>query len=1038
MCDLEISFKKMPKASFLVIKYSSDLKNDEGDKAKDNVEISQQFIKELFLKTECLLDDVKIDKDNDRIKYYFDLEKCGEFFDYNEPEIKDVRHLKLRHDVETHWLTHSETCYDIAYSDEDECFYEDFQYKLSCVENRLEFKGYCWLYTITCNLKPIKKLLKHHKLRSKVFPGQHKIISYNDQLYRVTNQPVVKHNNRDRSIEQVFTSAMDKQTMEDENEDEIGKVVIRMDYDNVISRQLNLQLYVVYDLETIIIQGKHHPFMMYAQIFNPGQDDIVEQIKFTCTTFEQCESLSCMEYLLNSIEDYILTKCKVKNGIKFCYLIGYNNYKFDDSFLRRYAVTRYSDLEYSERKNTSNATVLKLPNCGTYIKTFDVMKWCPGMSLSNAAKSYKLASEKVQFNVVKFTQYLIYEHSSDLNLDEVYVSEEKLNSFFTDTPDTWRLNSWKVDDERYDAMKACEYYCHYDVYVTLLLFNKIYVSIKDIVDKWNDQFTSIENDKINNNFIYLNTPSTTAMELQMKIIRYYGYEFYRVNDTTYKTMIDESYYGGRTDFSHLGLIERPIIYYDVCGMYSLAMKANYPSSLPLSLALMRCYEEDERQEISNKINRLYLLWSKTIRDIRETRKHASLDQSELFKFFDNNGAVLMCNIKPPSEELQLPSSPIGKKSADKSSTTYANVERKNIILTSVHIRTLLYCHYDVEILDYRSNIYYEKMAPILSKYNEILTKKKTEYQLQQNTSGRSLIKLFLNSLYGKLAQNTFAKILRFEQTETKEDEEDTFTPIVEQENKNSYLYLGAFVTAYSNHVLIDSLYQICYPYLVSGEIYKKRQAWYYCDTDSLIIDAEYGYNFNPTLGNECGTYDFENSKFNSIWEKDEYDQMAIFGKKSYTLIRKNELVDKKFKGLPSSALETFDYNALKSLFTPISKLFTAKNVVVMKDRLIKKRKRRGHTVEILVDYIQETLSRTMRVNNKLYALLDAKNKDKNCVIVDKYDLYNDDVNIKQLKFDEDKFYAFMKTGKCSTCEQIIDTTIFSLKTFQCYKCENLK
>jgi hypothetical protein len=894
---------------------------------------------------------------------------------------------------------------------------------------------FTWFFYLKFNTKKIKKLTRKQveRLSYPLSVQQHSIIEHNSEYYRVTSVPKVY--NLFADCQEI--SAMNDTALALARPDDI--LVDSSKYEAKMLELQNFELHMIYDVETIPVQGKHLVYMLYAEIFIPGVDKVLDTIKYTCVNFEECHNNKCFDHLFQQIADIVMTGRIIKNGVKKIWLIGFNNFRFDDSFLRTWAMENMEWVEFSERKNSPNSTSVKLKNIGTELITFDLIKWCPGMSLAAASKSYKLPLEKVGFDIVKFGRHIL-DHCQTLN--EVLIEKNQLTKFFKSHPEEYRINSWLVvkDGVDYvDLMKACEFYCEADVYVTLLLFNKIYNSMKDIINYFNDQFYldsfKPNTKKIIGSMLYLSTPSSTAIELQMRINKHNNNYFYKINNPIYKDLCDRAYYGGRTDFSHIGYIDEPVVYYDVCGMYSLAMKAPYPASPPLSLMFTKYLRNGAEKELAKvKIRRLYDLFKVTCDTIYTKRLNLpDMNEQEEFALFDKHAGILLCNIYPPHELMLLPSAPVGYKSLDKTSTLFNNRPQLNIVLTSVHIRTLLYCHYKVEVLDYCNNVFFEDMSPILKEYNEILTKKKTEYQLQGNTSGRSLMKLFLNSLYGKLAQNTHAKTMSYQQEQAIEIDamEDMTEYVKDTENMNSYLYLGAFVTSYSNYVLMTSMYAACFPYLgLDNEL--KQKVWYYCDTDSLMLNKRLAYNFNPTIGVQCGNYNLDSRQFEAVWETEDYDGMVIFGKKSYALIKAGVLVEKKFKGLPATALDKLTYNSIIAKFSPIRNLLCNKEVVVMENRLIRKRKSMPGKVGVVTSYLEETLSRTLRVNNRLHTYLNKLTRNQLSLCVDKYDKYKVSQHAKKQGIENLTF--FFETGICKSCGKEVEST-FSLYSYQCYDCE---
>lgn len=170
-----------------------------------------------------------------------------------------------------------------------------------------------------------------------------------------------------------------------------------------------------------------------------------------------------------------------------------------------------------------------------------------------------------------------------------------------------------------------------------------------------------------------------------------------------------------------------------------------------------------------------------------------------------------------------------------------------------------------------------------------------------NSSYRSLSKLLLNSLWGKLTQRDNLK-----QTDVIQDVHDLYdllySPLVEvsdvyfpniqtawvcwqfKENvipltktssKNLSLTTGAYTTAHARAMLFNELKQLGTNIL-------------YCDTDSIIYVEELGMQYSPNIGSSIGQLTNEISEYG----QDAYiEEFVSIGPKSYSLRIKNGMND---------------------------------------------------------------------------------------------------------------------------------------------------
>ncbi len=192
--------------------------------------------------------------------------------------------------------------------------------------------------------------------------------------------------------------------------------------------------------------------------------------------------------------------------------------------------------------------------------------------------------------------------------------------------------------------------------------------------------------------------------------------------------------------------------------------------------------------------------------------------------------------------------------------------------------------YDFKILD---GCYFASMAGIFDEYINIYKK------IKEISKGalRTLAKLFLNNLYGKLASSTISS---YKVAYLKDDGIVGFYPVHAEDKEAGYIAAGAAITAYSRRFTITAAQQNFHGVDQAGFIY--------ADTDSIHCDLEpeevKGIKVHPT--NFCS------------WKLESYWDQAIFVRqKTYIehvthndgVIVDEPYYDVKCAGLPAKSKE---------------------------------------------------------------------------------------------------------------------------------------
>lgn len=131
-------------------------------------------------------------------------------------------------------------------------------------------------------------------------------------------------------------------------------------------------------------------------------------------------------------------------------------------------------------------------------------------------------------------------------------------------------------------------------------------------------------------------------------------------------------------------------------------------------------------------------------------------------------------------------------------------------------------HYNTEDFEILDGCYFEAEIGIFDTYIERYKKLK----LESKGAMRTLAKLFLNNLYGKLAATTNSS---FKVCYTKEDGSLGYVPVEEHEKTPGYIACGSAITSYARNFTIRAAQQNYHP---------GQRGFIYADTDSIHCDLQ--------------------------------------------------------------------------------------------------------------------------------------------------------------------------------------------------------
>lgn len=144
-----------------------------------------------------------------------------------------------------------------------------------------------------------------------------------------------------------------------------------------------------------------------------------------------------------------------------------------------------------------------------------------------------------------------------------------------------------------------------------------------------------------------------------------------------------------------------------------------------------------------------------------------------------------------------------------------------LVLTCVDYKLFLehYDTYDLEILD---GVYFYTMAGIFDNYIE----KYKKIKLESKGAKRTLAKLFLNNLYGKMATSIDSS---FKLAYMKDDDVVGFYPIHAEDKTPGYIPIGSAITSYSRNFTIRA---------AQKNFHGAEPGFIYADTDSIHCDMQ--------------------------------------------------------------------------------------------------------------------------------------------------------------------------------------------------------
>lgn len=741
----------------------------------------------------------------------------------------------------------------------------------------------------------------------------------------------------------------------------------------------SLEILMCYDVETCLFANPdddkvdtHQPYLMHLIVDHTfgGQFDIPythvtfhdPQIRKKRSTIGTQFSMWLMNYI-RSYEEIIEGRhnvCRIR-------LFGFNNHNFDDNFildaLRR--TTGRTRLNINSRNGKVTGINMKLD--GKYeLIISDIIKWIPDMSLEKACEDYEITDSKMAVDILAYNKHIqaaqeIVYHCAEMKpftkMRSNFAEMLKLKkSYYDPTTKLWAVYKFITD------------YCIMDVMATMELYKKIYVTVKEIIMAIQNEHDIIL--PFTNFMDYRSAPQLSGLIFR-KLASKDGTLRVQIKHSELGEFIYRSYYGGRVDFSASGeyVSQGSIKYMDVTSEYALAQQARFPVVENIEdISLGYCVNIPFYQNIIDEIE-----------DKRRINyENQTLDDFRMFKPLDIDfKGIFYCNIYAPVEKHHLITfSPVALRDASSPRLQYLNIDQKNRVLNTAQFKNLILCGFHIELLPHKYNIVFTKTDYIFKSFIDIIGKAKTAARATNKTKAK-LLKLFLTSCAGKLAQRPFDSISEYQSLTTWDTMDEVTSNLNNRENwDESFHYLASFILAEANFILFSTLYRLSLTQIYNKVPQEGRcGALLYMDTDSIVFDPALvdlsRYDF--PCSEEIGYFDEEKNDFHITW-KEKYANtstniLVIIARKSYILINdkqgKKTIVEKKLKGVHKAQMCVVDnYDVIKSILDdkPLQIEFAG----LSKQPAYLEPKYGNYTNDIIKDITETTIKKSLQMDKRIF------------------------------------------------------------------------
>lgn len=714
------------------------------------------------------------------------------------------------------------------------------------------------------------KHIYYSKVNNNNFTKQHKTIfianrndqfSYDSVIYRV--QKIRYECNFNNDVDKELFRIVDFDTKKD-------------DFQIAYTKEYRL----FFDCETVEFEKKQKPYMI-SYYFDKSTIGIENEhgifknddLKVLDCELDFCQYIMRILREINNLED--------NEAKTYLRIIGFNNFKFDNHFIINILKEKYN-VSFKTSLRNGKITTCKFDYYNVYGYFNDLIFWLPDMNLKSACEDYEISSSKMSMNIVKYNMDCLSngQFIMKINKEDIpnYVSEYKEEE----------LLKYIDEENNFNIYEYVKDYCIIDTIALFEIYNKIENAVKNITLQLEKTLST--NLKKYYNFINFLSPAHFAGKIFYKIAAIEGYKRFKIKCPSLGKFIHKSYFGGRVNFGCLGeytCVDKSFGYYDVTSEYPLCMTALYPKT-----------NKKEDILIGDEINIEY--YQGIIDKIIEKRKNCRLDDFTPFYPLDQEfRGIFLCDVIVPEDKTKLIAfSPMALKSDhDKMGLEYVNQTRYNIIVNTSFFKNYILSNYKIILKKHEFNIVFTQLGRIFFSFINIMNTLKTEAK-KENKSKAKLLKLFSNSIAGKLAQKPIDNIKQFF---TSQRNAHAVNARIENWEKSNH-YLSTFITGEANFVIFSTLYRLSINYIINKVPLSERcGSILYMDTDSIMFDKKLCNEIDFDVSEEIKSFNFKTNYFDITWKtKKKFlnaDKIFIIAKKSYIIFKNEKIKEIKLKGV---------------------------------------------------------------------------------------------------------------------------------------------
>lgn len=751
---------------------------------------------------------------------------------------------------------------------------------------------------------------------------------------------------------------------------------------------------ICYDCETIVMEGFHQPYLLFATwnknyCYDSGFGEFMYVLEDTNDITKSNAGKAFVDWIFSFYME------KYPYEYEF-YIFGYNSDRFDLNFIvNEFRSKKNIRMNYLSREGKITEFVANWQN--TVFRFKDIFKYIPDMSLKDACLYYEVDDRKMDVDIVKYNNMSKSENKLILTFNDKKDFESCLKNASVVDKIKISRKYFDEDNKNYRIFDLIIDYCKADVLATMALFNVIQSSYQEIVKELELKYEVKV--KYVNIFEFISVPSMAFYFFKLIAIKEKRKHLTFLNQEL-ANFIYQSFIAGRTCFSLIGKYNvQEFGYFDIRSQYPLVMKGLFPvvdSSADILMGQDIDYEDLENDLIYLKKMRNFYIFEKN-----------DFNSVDYFNSWDKKKAIYMCTIIPPKDSTELLSCfpPIAQRIFDKSvndkKLIYYNVKQEHRIITSDHIKTLIYGGWDVIFEKNPNDIQFLKCDYFFKSYVDFFSYYKTKAKADGNKALAKWAKGLLNYLYGKTCLSpTSVNTCQYGTS----DEDglykcDSFK-FEKDDWSQSLHYLAVFITSQANWILFSTLYRLSQNYIINKIPHEIRTgSIIYVDTDSIIYDKKLCYDLKFEISEELGYFEELKSDFFVTWgtKYANAEWIIVYSKKCYIIGKKEKILSCKLKGIHKFQAELFNYENFIKMLTH-KKVIKFISLQRNKKDLKNFSSASNYLQDFVVDIVENEFQKTLQIekvnesekintlNNEVY-LMNKKNIEKEIYKVENDEAY---------------------------------------------------